>query len=120
MASQNPNLLKRLYENVMGTPEQNKKAAEEMKNYPPEQKFQKMMGKGKKEEAAETTEEPVKKRSGGMALKQVDKKKNPGLAKLPTPVRNKMGYMKTGGSVTMASRRGDGCAVRGKTKAGIK
>jgi hypothetical protein len=29
---------------------------------------------------------------GGMAM--VDKEKNPGLAKLPTEVRNKMGYMK--------------------------
>jgi|TARA_R100000479_G_scaffold38039_2_gene16902 hypothetical protein len=34
-----------------------------------------------------------------MALKPVDKKKNPGLAKLPTEVRNKMGYMKDGGMV---------------------
>jgi|TARA_R100000734_G_scaffold18762_2_gene16430 hypothetical protein len=32
-------------------------------------------------------------------LKPVDKKKNPGLAKLPTKVRNKMGYMKKGGRV---------------------
>jgi hypothetical protein len=32
-----------------------------------------------------------------MPLKPVDKKKNPGLAKLPTGVRNKMGYMKDGG-----------------------
>ena len=30
-------------------------------------------------------------------LKPVDKKKNPGLAKLPTKVRNKMGYMQSGG-----------------------
>jgi len=37
---------------------------------------------------------------GGMTgLKPVDKKKNPGLAKLPTKVRNKMGYMKNGGKV---------------------
>ena len=36
---------------------------------------------------------------GGKALKAVDKKKNPGLAKLPTKVRNKMGYMKDGGKV---------------------
>ena len=36
---------------------------------------------------------------GGKALKAVDKKKNPGLAKLPTKVRNKMGYMKKGGRV---------------------
>jgi predicted RNA-binding protein with PIN domain len=32
-------------------------------------------------------------------LKKVDKKKNPGLSKLPTKVRNKMGYMKKGGKV---------------------
>ena len=32
-----------------------------------------------------------------MPLKPVDKKKNPGLAKLPTDVRNKMGYMAKGG-----------------------
>ena len=36
---------------------------------------------------------------GGSALKPVDKEKNPGLAKLPTKVRNKMGYMKKGGRV---------------------
>ena len=38
-------------------------------------------------------------KKGGSALKPVDKEKNPGLAKLPTKVRNKMGYMKKGGSV---------------------
>jgi len=32
-------------------------------------------------------------------LKPVDKANNPGLAKLPTGVRNKMGYMKDGGMV---------------------
>lgn len=45
---------------------------------------------------------PDKKAEGGMMnknLKPVDKKKNPGLAKLPTKVRNKMGYMKDGGMV---------------------
>ena len=35
----------------------------------------------------------------GKTLKPVDKKKNPGLAKLPTKVRNNMGYMKKGGVV---------------------
>lgn len=35
----------------------------------------------------------------GGALKPVDKAKNPGLSKLPTPVRNKMGYQKNGGKV---------------------
>jgi hypothetical protein len=33
-----------------------------------------------------------------MALKPVDKQAKPGLAKLPTAVRNKMGYAKKGGS----------------------
>lgn len=33
-----------------------------------------------------------------MALKPVDKEANPGLSKLPEDVRNKMGFMKKGGS----------------------
>jgi hypothetical protein len=32
-------------------------------------------------------------------MKPIDKEKNPGLAKLPTEVRNKMGYMRNGGEV---------------------
>jgi hypothetical protein len=36
-------------------------------------------------------------RAGG--LKEVDSDSNPGLSKLPTEVRNKMGYMKKGGNV---------------------
>ena len=31
-------------------------------------------------------------------MKKVDMKKNPGIAKLPTAVRNKMGFMKEGGT----------------------
>jgi hypothetical protein len=38
-------------------------------------------------------------KAGGRALRPVDKQKNPGLAKLPTKVRNKMGFMKKGGKV---------------------
>lgn len=34
-----------------------------------------------------------------MALKPVNSEENPGLGKLPTDVRNKMGYMKKGGKV---------------------
>ena len=40
-----------------------------------------------------------------MALKKVDKKKNPGLAKLPTKVRNKMGYMNKGGKVMAGMKK---------------
>ena len=36
--------------------------------------------------------------SKGGAMKPVDMKKNPGVAKLPTAVRNKMGFMKEGGT----------------------
>lgn len=42
----------------------------------------------------------------GGSLKSVDKGKNPGLAKLPTPVRNKMGYKKHGGDVDMMKAQG--------------
>ena len=38
-----------------------------------------------------------KKFKEGGTMKPVDKQKNPGLAKLPTAIRNKMGYMKKGG-----------------------
>ena len=55
--------------------------------------------------------EPIKKKAGG-ALKAPA---NPGLKKLPTKVRNKMGYMKSGGKVTSKCKR-DGIAVRGRTK----
>ena len=36
---------------------------------------------------------------GGKTMKPVDASKNPGLSKLPTEVRNKMGYMEDGGKV---------------------
>jgi len=49
-------------------------------------------------------EKPMMKMGG--SLKSVDKTKNPGLAKLPTPVRNKMGYKKYGGAVDMMQAGG--------------
>ena len=55
----------------------------------------------------------VKKMKEGGAMKPVDKKENPGLAKLPTEVRNKMGYMKKGG---MAKKYEEG----GKVNKGVK
>lgn len=59
----------------------------------------------------------VKKAKGGM-LKDVDADANPGLAKLPTKVRNKMGYKRSGGSVKTGGYRkvADGVAKRGKTR----
>jgi len=40
----------------------------------------------------------------GGKLKSVDSKKNPGLAKLPTDVRNKMGYMAYGGKMSKSNK----------------
>jgi Tfp pilus assembly protein PilP len=53
--------------------------------------------------------------------KPVPADKKDSLGKLPTEVRNKMGYMKKGGKVKQMKKGGkvyskDGCAVRGKTK----
>jgi len=61
---------------------------------------------------AKTMLEKKKKMKAGGALKAPA---NPGLKKLPTKVRNKMGYMKSGGKVTSKCKR-DGIAVRGRTK----
>ena len=47
-------------------------------------------------------------------MKPVDKKKNPGLAKLPTEVRNKMGFMKRGGVAKKKMMRGGGMAKKKK------
>tara|TARA_R100000742_G_C4279634_1_gene104853 strand:+ start:1835 stop:2089 length:255 start_codon:yes stop_codon:yes gene_type:complete len=52
------------------------------------------------------------KKIGKKNLKPVDNKKNPGLAKLPQGVRNKMGYMKDGG-VVRGKARGGGAATKG-------
>lgn len=61
-----------------------------------------------KRERKETLKQKMGFKEGGM-LKTPD---NPGLKKLPTEVRNKMGYMKKGGKVYCK----DGCAIKGKTK----
>ena len=44
-----------------------------------------------------STADKGKKFKEGGTMKPVDAKNNPGMAKLPTAVRNKMGYMKKGG-----------------------
>ena len=60
---------------------------------------EKIIPKKKQDRLDDLREELKGLKKGGSALKPVDKQKNPGLAKLPTQVRNKMGYMKKGGSV---------------------
>ena len=48
----------------------------------------------------------TKKFGSGGALKAVDSSDNPGLSKLPTEVRNKMGYMKKGGMAKKKMKMG--------------
>ena len=59
------------------------------------------------EQSAKTAKKPVKMNKGG-EMKAVDSKANPGLAKLPTDVRNKMGYMKDGGQVSYGKKKPKG------------
>ncbi len=71
-----------------------------------------------------TADKGKKFREGGMALKPVDSEDNPGLAKLPTEVRNKMGYAKKGGIMKHSDIKQDmpmmkkvaGAAVKGHEK----
>jgi len=55
-----------------------------------------------------------KKFGSGGALKAVDSSDNPGLSKLPTEVRNKMGYMKKGGMAKGYAK--GGCATKSDAK----
>ena len=57
---------------------------------------------------------------GGGKLKKVNAAKQPGLAKLPTDVRNKMGYMAYGGKVKKMKHGGGTCRGLGKAKRGGK
>jgi hypothetical protein len=48
----------------------------------------------------------TKKFGSGGSLKATDSSENPGLSKLPTEVRNKMGYMKKGGMAKKCMKEG--------------
>ena len=60
----------------------------------------------------------TKKAEGGDASKNLKPipAENKGLPKLPKKVRNKMGFMKTGGAVTMIQGRGCGAMMQSKRK----
>ena len=61
----------------------------------------------------------TKKFGSGGSLKAVDSSDNPGLSKLPTEVRNKMGYMKKGG-MTKSDAKEDMKMDKSQDKAMIK
>ena len=87
----------------MVAPREKKLFGGRIKKKKPETKEQKSIKEKilpkKKKDRLEELRKDLSLKKGGSALKPVDKQKNPGLAKLPTQVRNKMGYMKKGGSV---------------------
>ena len=62
---------------------------------------------------------PPEKKAGGGSFKAVPAG-NTGLAKLPTEVRNKMGYMAYGGKVKKMKHGGGTCRGLGKAKRGGK
>ena len=67
---------------------------------------------------AKEVKKPAKKKDGG-SLKSVPSG-NKGLSKLPTGVRNKMGYMKSGGSVKKMGMGGSMCRGMGAATRGGK
>ena len=105
------------YERIYG-----EKLPDEVKNAPYKvvrRKFKKM-----KDKIKDKIKKVIGKKGGG-ALKPVPPD-NKGLAKLPTEVRNNMGFAKAGGQVKKLKKGGkvkrmscpvDGIAKRGKTKA---
>jgi hypothetical protein len=85
-------ILKKLKENLMGTEEQNEKAKKDMAEQDAKNPDTTQAKVNRMIEMIKPTKEPVKKKMGGS-----------------------VGY-KSGGKVSSASKRGDGCAVKGKTK----
>jgi hypothetical protein len=103
-------ILKKLKDNVMGTDEQNKSAQERMDKAKKQSKYvnneellapmQAAFDKYEKKKADEKTkfkEERDASRSKSMTMDEMN--------------------MKSGGKVSSASKRADGCAIRGKTRA---
>ena len=61
-----------------------------------------------------------KKMAAGGSLKEVDSDKNPGLAKLPEDVRNKMGYLKKGGMMKHSDIAKDKPMMKNVAKTEVK
>jgi hypothetical protein len=85
-------ILQELKDKVMGTKEQNEKAKKEMAEQDAKNPETTQAKVNRMIEMMKPTKEPVKKKMGGS-----------------------VGY-KSGGKVSSASKRADGCATKGKTK----
>jgi hypothetical protein len=98
-------IFKRLKDNVMGTPEQNKAAQERMDK-----------AKEKQEPVKKNRDELVDDTSLGIpgTYRPATKEEIDGAVKRANDKKSK--NMKAGGKVSSASKRADGCAVKGKTR----
>lgn len=80
------------------------KGEKEYPGEPPVQKMGRWEGQNAKKSTKVTKSVSKDKMKSGGSLKPVDSSKNPGLSKLPTSVRNKMGYQKSGGKVKSSGK----------------
>jgi hypothetical protein len=127
-------ILQKLKDNVMGTEEQNKEAAESIRRYKAskDREQTKKMRKPTMDEQWELdyyrkgAATPVDENASVLDAKNNRAKKERGLGRknfdqLPQEIRDYDSYkdagFKKGGSVKSASKRADGCAIRGKTRA---
>ena len=77
-------------------------------------KFAKKVGISKSVGEEFMKADKTKKFGSGGALKAVDASENPGLSKLPTEARNKMGYMKKGGMTKACATKSDAKVIAKK------
>ena len=118
-------MLKTLKDKIMGTDEQNKAASERMKNNPMEKKFQKMTGSSIAEEATPgptgfkmDMDSPMSRETQKRQHERNFKMDMDSPKSRETQKEQHMRGMKKGGVVkSSASKRADGCAIRGKTRA---
>lgn len=103
---------KRLYENVMGTPEQNKAAQESMEKAKGKKAGGMVSHKKALEKAGFYDKDKTKSERKNIVGKVTTKPQRLGMVEKMFSAKK----MKSGGTVSSASKRGDGCAIKGKTK----
>lgn len=102
---------RRLYENIMGTPEQNK-AAQERMDKSRGKKAGGIISKAVMQKAGFYDKGKTKSERQKIVSKATTKPQRVAIVEKMFSTKN----MKAGGAVSSASKRADGCAVKGKTK----
>ena len=116
-------ILKKLKDNVMGTEEQNEKAKKEMAEQDAKSpdtaqaKVNRMIGKKpNNEELLAPMQAAFDKYEKKKADEKTKSKEERDASRSKSMTMDEMS-MKSGGKVSSASKRADGCAIRGKTRA---